>query len=187
MRIGKDWRAWLATTDIPKTTAYRLLEIARLPVSQVGHHTSEASAIEAVREAEKPRPAPVVEPSESDPPAVTPEVVDPEDDPAAVVESVAREAEPDREAEREAAAERLALRLQDEDGEVVDVLNRKLDAKDERHHRDVRTIKATNRRANATERKYRDVGDFIAAHDETCGCCREVLARFYNAQRRGAA
>ena len=137
-RIGKDWRAWLAASGIPKTNAYRWLELARLPVSQIGTFTTEQAAIEAVREAEKPQPAPVVQAEPGDPPAVDPEVLpaepepEPEDDPAAVAESVAREAEPDPAAVREDRLERLAIRLQDEDGEAVDVLHRKLEASEGR-------------------------------------------------------
>ena len=160
----QDRVAYLNRIGLPRTTAFRVMKLARLDVFQVGTCANEQAALEAVDAMEKPEPAPVVQPEPNDPPAREPdEVLPAEPDPETLIEDVAREAEPDREAEREAAAERLAIRLQDEDGPAVDVLHRKLEATEGRERDERRGRLKAERERDAMKRALLKAPDERAA------------------------
>ena len=181
VRSKRDWRDYLRSIQMERTTARRFLRLHDgYTAAEVVRFTSVKAALDALDKAE---PAPVVASQPDDPPAVTPEVVDsdddPEDDPAAAVESVAREAEPDREAERMDAAERLAIRLQDEDGEAVDVLAGKLDRVEERERDERRGRLKAERERDAMKRALLKGDDAEAARADALavlGIARKVAA-----------
>ena len=186
-----EWRAYLAEIDMHPRKARRLIRLAnqyRSPDKLSDHGTVDA----ALRAVATTKPAPVVDPAPGDPPAVVPEVVDPEDDdgdagpevePEDAVTEAAREAEPDPAAVREARLERLAIRTEGVDGEVVEAWAGKLDTADERHRADVTTINAERRKRAALERRLGDIRDALLT---VCGpnpAVDDLLARFFSCQR----
>ena len=105
---------------------------------------------------------------------------------------MATEAAPDPVAVREARLERLALRTEHVEGEVLDVAADKLDKADVRHREDVQAVNDAHRRENAKDRKHVDVRDaLLTAKPCACGSgavhADPVLARFFNVKRKGAA
>ena len=124
--------------------------------------------------------------------AVEPEVVEPDfQDFSKAVDEVAAEAGVALSLSPE-ELERLHIRIQDEDGSVVQILNRKVDRADQRHREDVAAINAERRATAAERRKNRDVCDaHLVAPLCECGSGAvhdaDLLARFYAVQRKAPA
>ena len=186
VRTGHDWREYLREIDMPRDTARRLVKLADLTAAQIAQHGTVDAALKALKPAPEPAPAPVVEPAPDDPPAVTPEVVTDDDGGHTAAAVVAAEAAPDPVALREERLERLALRTEDIDGDVVEAWADKLDKADARHREDVATINTERRKTAAAERQLRDMTDALLS-EPGCPCCDGVLATFRGVARKGAA
>lgn len=175
---------YLDSIGLPRTTAFRLMKIARLDVFQVGTCASEQAALDAVDAMEQRGQVQVVESSPDDPPAVEPEVVDsdavtPAEGEQALNE-MAREAEPDPEAERQERMDRWATRAESIDGDLEAGLQAKADRDDRRHQDDVRNLNEAHSVTAGLKRKLTDVRDHILVNGKSdCPCCREVLARYF--------
>ena len=181
-----EWLPYLAAIDMPARTAQEAMQLAG-KYAEVAHLPATARlALKAVAEpksAPAPRPKPCQRPSPADPPAAEPEVVT---NPEGEATEAAREAEPDPAAAREERLERLAIRTEDIDGDVVEAWADKLDKANARHREDVATINAERRKTAAAERQLRDMTDALLS-EPGCPCCDGVLATFRGVARKGAA
>ena len=194
-RPGKGWRLYLASIGMDRGTARRWEKLADHSRAKIAKFASVEAALDALKlPAPAPTPAlpPAPEPATEPAPAVVVVEAVTDAEAEAAVESVAAEAAAEadnREAEREASDERLSIRLEGEDGEAVDVLNRQADAKDERHRQDVQALNAANRRANTAERKVKDmINDMLPATPSTAlAIVDDVLQRYGGVARKEAA
>ena len=127
-----------------------------------------------------PEPAPAPEPAVLD---AQPAALDAE--PAAVVEAVAVEVDPTAGELRYERLERLAIRTEDINGEVVDGWAEKFDRQAVREREHVAAAKAAAKREQALKRKLRDISDALVSAPG-CPTCDDVLARFWSVARPAA-
>ena len=81
----------------------------------------------------------------------------------ATLTDIGETAKANREAERRAFDDRLAIRLEGCTGDPVAHLQAQLDKYDRMHEEDVALVKKYNRQAKAGERKFNDIGKALKA------------------------
>ena len=94
-----------------------------------------------------------------------------------------------REAERRAFDDRLAIRLEGCTGDPVEYLQAMLDAKNKTHTAHMAELRKLKQRTAAAERKFQDIGKALRAATARNAdtMIDDVLARFFSVKRKAAA
>ena len=189
-----EFRPYLAEIAMNRETARRFMALAETyEMTQLVSFASVDDALKALppaRPKEEPKAAPAPEPAEpADPPAeaVTGDVIDGVDPAAeAAMNEAAAEAEIDPVQIREDRLERLAIRTDDIDGDVVEGWAHKQDAADVRHRDDVSAVNEARKTAASDRRELRDVRDalLVVPRGDGDAGIDDVLAKFFGVARK---
>ena len=171
LRIVKDGRGHHFSTycegiGMSRSWAYDLLTLADGPLEKVSAERTVKGAVRLLKAAppqrqSAPQPESAADaPAEPEPPAREPDEITKAEGEAAMDEAAA-ETEADPVQIREDRLERLAIRTEDIDGDVVEGWAHKQDAADVRHRDDVSAVNEARKTAASDRRELRDVRDAL--------------------------